>query len=293
MTVRPNAFAVAWADALGRRAVLSLEGRTSALDLGVGEYTPPVLALAGGRPVVAWVRHGPAGRAHVVASGDRLSVRCEQAEGVDDGMSIAVAGLGAREALVAWDEDRAQVVRAQRVTLQGGCAPARELSPAGEDASDPVLLGLPGGGAAAFWLAARDVEATVANDTVTEVHGVRVSAEGARQGETLRVTATPAHRFGLSAALAGGAVWLAFRVADRERHGGPRRRRRHRRGEGGTGPLPRGRGRRGDRARGQPDGRALRAREGLGRRGVVARTQVRERYVASRRRVGAAGMGAA
>jgi hypothetical protein len=77
-----------------------------------------------------------------------------------------------------------------------------------------VLAATPEGGAVLFWLDAHDLEPGSYNDTVTDLWGTLLDASGVARGVPLRLTTTPAHRFGLSASVAteGPNVWLAYRV---------------------------------------------------------------------------------
>ncbi|MBI5511393.1 MAG: hypothetical protein HY903_21755 [Deltaproteobacteria bacterium] len=186
--------------------------------LGPGES--PTVALRGTEPVVSWVRQGTATRSHLVLQGTAPASRCEHPELRDDGLSLHLA-VTSSSALVVWDEDRpvapgvvGGTILGQRLGLGPGateCPPGRALSPLSQDAADPVAVALDGGGFAVFWLAQRDLEASQANDTSTEVYGLALDGEGAPRGAPVRLTRSPGHRFGLVARARGGALWLAWR----------------------------------------------------------------------------------
>ncbi|MDP3218592.1 MAG: hypothetical protein Q8S73_31100 [Deltaproteobacteria bacterium] len=195
----------------GQRAV-------GAVEAGAGERSDPVLAVnAQGALAAAWIGSRLGAREHVVWTGDGPAGRCVGAEGRDEGLSLALAGLGPSW-LVAWDEEgpapAAGSVRGQVVSIGPAgllCGAQRTLSPAAHDAADPLAVALPGGRAAVFWLTARDIDATESNDTATDVWGVLVGPTGAPVGAPLRVTRTVDHHFGLGAFAAADAVWISLR----------------------------------------------------------------------------------
>lgn len=209
-------WSVAGEDAIGHWS--SSDGAVGRVGTGAGERSDPVLGLDGtGALAAAWVRSGMGEREHVVWTADGDAGRCASTEGRDEGLSLALAGLG-RGWLVAWDEDgpapAAGSIRAQLATVTPAglrCDATRSLSLPAQDAADPTAVGLPDGRAAVFWLTARDVDATESNDTATDVWGVAVDAAGAPAGAPLRITRAVDHHFGLAALSAAGAVWLAFR----------------------------------------------------------------------------------
>lgn len=190
----------------------------STIEAGVGERSDPVLATDGrGALAAAWVASRMGAREHVLWTADGAAGRCTGAEGRDEGLSLSLAGL-ARGWLIAWDEEgpapAAGSIRVQVASVAPGgvlCGAQRTLSPAPQDAADPLAVALPGGRAAVFWLTARDIDATESNDTATDVWGVAVGPDGAPIGVPLRVTRTVDHHFGLSALAGPGAVWLGLR----------------------------------------------------------------------------------
>lgn len=195
-------------------------GQTAPLPVesGAGERSDPVLATDGrGAFAAAWVSSRMGAREHVLWTSDAEGGRCTGAEGRDEGLSLSLAGL-ARGWLIAWDEvgpaPAAGSVRVQLASVGANgvlCGAQRTISPAAQDAADPLAVSLPGGGAAVFWLTARDVDATESNDTATDVWGVAVGPDGAPAGPPLRVTRTVDHHFGLSALATQDAVWLGLR----------------------------------------------------------------------------------
>ena len=209
-------WSVAGAGTLGRWST----GQTTAgaIEAGSGDRSDPVLATDGrGALAAAWVGSRMGAREHVLWTTDSATGRCSGAEGRDEGLSLSLAGL-ARGWLIVWDEDgpapAAGNIRGQVVTVgaQGIlCGAQRTLSPAPQDAADPMAVALPGGRAVVFWLTARDVDATESNDTATDIWGVAIGPSGAPVGAPLRVTRTVDHHFGLSALAGPDAVWLGLR----------------------------------------------------------------------------------
>lgn len=209
-------WSVAGSAALGRWS--TGQSGAAAIEAGVGERSDPVLATDGtGAPAAAWVGSRMGAREHVLWTADGARGRCVGSEGRDEGLSLSLAGL-ARGWLIAWDEDgpapaagniRVQVATAGAEGLL--CGAQRTLSPAPQDAADPMAVALPGGRAAVFWLTARDVDATESNDTATDVWGVAVDPTGVALGAPIRVTRTVDHHFGLSAFAGADAVWLGLR----------------------------------------------------------------------------------
>ncbi len=188
------------------------------IEAGAGERSDPTLAVNGrGALAAAWIGSRLGAREHVLWTGDGAPGRCVGAEGRDEGLSLALAGL-AGSWLVAWDEEgpapAAGNIRAQVATPGPAgllCGAQHTLSPPAQDAADPMAVALPGGRAAVFWLTARDIDATESNDTATDVWGVLVGPTGAAVGAPLRVTRTVDHHFGLGAFAAADAVWIGLR----------------------------------------------------------------------------------
>lgn len=222
-----------WVDGAASELVLASEGGAVLMSraLGAGERSDPALATLGASatPAVAWSRDGINGRAHIVRAGERLERGCRGPETRDEGLSIAAVGT-ARGLLVAWDDDgprpAAGSIKLQLITpasLAEGdrdealppCPAARQVSAPEQDASDPVLVPTPDGAAVVVWLTARDIDATQANDTVTDLWAQALDASGASVGRALRLTNAVGHRFGVSASAADATtVWVAFRLSE-------------------------------------------------------------------------------
>lgn len=220
---------VLWVDGRAGRWVLHADADAPATGaLGPGERSDPALALVGPReePAVTWVQDRLAARRHIVRVGDR---GCQHAETRDEGLSVSAARVG-QGLLVAWDDDgpppAAGAVRVQWIdpaTLRASasddalpsCAAPWQASPAAQDASDPVLAPTPEGGAVLVWLTARDIDATQANDTVTDLWAQAVGPTGRAVGIPLRLTNAPGHRFGASVSAGeAGSVWVAWRESE-------------------------------------------------------------------------------
>ena len=219
-----------WTDSRAARVHLARGVTPRALadiSVGAGEHTDPTLVMAGAGasvPTLTWVRETPTGRVHVVRAGETLDQGCDQPETRDDGLGVSVAPV-ARGLLVAWDEEgplpAAGSIKVQVVPLPAGplapngsaraCPAPRQVSQIEKDAADPLAIPLADGGAAVFWLTARDLDPGENNETVTDIWGVAVDATGAPRGAPLRVTHTTGHRFGLAAVARGSTVWLAWR----------------------------------------------------------------------------------
>jgi hypothetical protein len=188
------------------------------VEVGAGERSDPLLALDGrGALAAAWIAARMGSREHVVWTAEGAAGRCAVPEGRDEGLSLALAGLSLGW-LVAWDEEgpapAAGSIRVQVVTRGDAgvlCGAQRGISPAAQDAADPVAVSLPGGRAAVFWLTSRDVDATESVDTATDVWGVAVAPSGAPVGAPVRVTRAVDHPFGVSGFAGPDAVWLALR----------------------------------------------------------------------------------
>lgn len=223
-----------------RRGLLWVDGRAGTLALvtdgdapvtralGPGERSDPALALVGPRdePAVTWVQDRVAGRRHLVRVGGR---GCQHPETRDEGLSVSTARVGSG-LLVAWDDDgpppAAGAVKVQwidpnalRESLSDDalppCAAPWQASPAAQDASDPVLAPTPEGGALLVWLTARDINATQANDTVTDLWAQAVGPTGRPVGIPLRLTNASGHRFGMAASVGdAGSAWVAWRESE-------------------------------------------------------------------------------
>lgn len=222
-----------WVDGVAERIVLGAEGvgEVVARPLGPGERSDPALTTFGAAavPAVVWTHELMGGREHVVRAGERLERGCRAPETRDEGLSIAAVST-ARGLLVAWDEEgprpaagsiklqvvpEAALAASVRDEALPACPAARQISAPEQDASDPVLIATPDGAAVAVWLTARDVDATQANDTVTDLWAQALEPGGAPVGRALRLTNAVGHRFGVSASAADAtSVWVAFRVSD-------------------------------------------------------------------------------
>lgn len=191
--------------------------------LGPGEQGAPALATVGNLALVVRVIDRQGARMHraLVAMQGALRELFTQREDNDDGLNISVATSSAG-VLIAWDEDRGPGGGAivtqfvPRATLEAQSpitAPAlRVVTPPDQDAGDPLLVPLPDGGAALFWLASQDLDA-FANQTPADIYARTLAADGTPVGPPVRITPGPSNRFGLTALATGGAVWLAYRVA--------------------------------------------------------------------------------
>lgn len=224
---------VSWVDARTARVTLRGDGSAPELtrSMGGSEHSDPSLALVGSPPVpvIAWTHDLPNARRHVVRWGDRLERGCQHPETRDEGLSLSAATTS-RGLLVAWDDDgprpaagsiKVQLVEADGVAAAEAdsalrvCAPPTQLSPAAQDASDPVLASTPEGGAVLVWLTARDLSATQANDTVTDLWAIALDPAGRGVGGALRLTDTLGHRFGVAVSVGDArSAWVAFRVSD-------------------------------------------------------------------------------
>lgn len=224
---------LSWVDARSARMVLGGEGaeREVSRPMGAGEHSDPSFELMGAAaiPAVAWTHDTFGGRRHVVRWGASFERGCVQAETRDEGLSITTVSTS-RGLLVAWDDDgprpAAGSVKLQLIeegALRAGasddalpaCPAPRQISAPEQDASDPVLAPTPDGGAVLAWLTARDVDATQANDTVTDLWAQSLGADGQSVGAPLRLTNALGHRFGVSVSVGDdGGTWVAFRVAD-------------------------------------------------------------------------------
>jgi hypothetical protein len=209
-------WSIAGSTALGRWRVGA--PAPSAVEAGAGERSDPVLATDGrGTLAAAWISSRMGAREHTLWTSEGARGRCAGAESRDEGLSLALAGF-ASGWLLAWDEEgpapaagsiRVQVVASGPTGLL--CGAQRSVSPAAQDAADPVAVALPGGRAALFWLTSRDLDATESNDTATDVWGVAIGPSGAPVGAPLRVTRTVDHHFGVSAFAGADALWLGLR----------------------------------------------------------------------------------
>ncbi|MFO0629852.1 MAG: hypothetical protein U0325_30060 [Polyangiales bacterium] len=218
-----------WVDGRAGQLVLAPEGEPQVTRaLGPGERSDPALSLVGARDeaAVTWVQDRLAGRRHLVRVGDR---GCQHPETRDEGLSVSTARVG-QGLLVAWDDDgpppAAGAVKVQWIdpaTLRAQasddalptCAAPWQASPAVQDASDPVLAPTPEGGAVLVWLTARDINATQANDTVTDLWAQAVGPTGRAVGIPLRLTNAPGHRFGVSVSVGeAGSAWVAWRESE-------------------------------------------------------------------------------
>jgi hypothetical protein len=220
---------VLWVDGRAGRWVLHNDGDAPLTRaLGPGERSDPSLALIGPREesAVTWVQDRVGARRHLVRVGDR---GCQHPETRDEGFSVSTARVG-QGLLVAWDDDgpppAAGAVKVQWIdpaTLRASssddalptCAAPWQASPAVQDASDPVLAPTPEGGAVLVWLTARDIDATQANDTVTDLWAQAIGPTGRAVGIPLRLTNAPGHRFGVSVSVGeAGSAWVAWRESE-------------------------------------------------------------------------------
>lgn len=224
---------LSWVDARASRMVLGGDSAQAEISraMGPGEHSDPSFEMIGAAatPAVAWTHDTFGGRRHVVRWGASLERGCAQAETRDEGLSITTVST-ARGLLVAWDDDgprpaagsvKLQLIEegALRAVPNDDALPAcpapRQISAPEQDASDPVLAPAPDGGAVLAWLTARDVDATQANDTVTDLWAQSLGPDGQSVGVPLRLTNALGHRFGVSVSVGGdGGTWVAFRVAD-------------------------------------------------------------------------------
>lgn len=222
---------VLWTDRRDRAVHLATARSSLRMPSPTGEHSDPVTAAG----AVAVSSQAAGARTHALRAGAALGAVCEQPEGVDESFSLAMAAVGPREhpsVLLAWDEPGhqgdagmnaqappgtiyAQVASIDHNGVSPGhiCPAARALSGGDQDAEDPMAVSLPSGGAAVFWWASRDVAADENNDTVSELWGVAVAADGRPLQRAIRIAGGDAHRFGLSASVTtdGQWIWLAMR----------------------------------------------------------------------------------
>jgi hypothetical protein len=220
----PGGEWLAWLDrGAGALVVSGPDGALRRESLGAGEVSAPLLALSGDGAVALTVVQRARERVHrLLAVGSSLRELFTQREAMDDGLSVALASLGAG-VLVAWDEERAltgsaivsQLVPHAAIAAGQPIPPPlpRPLTPEDQDAGDPVLARAPDGGAVLAWLVSHDVPAEVANQDATDIYVRALSAEGVPAGAPVRVTPGPAIRFGIAVLARPDAVWLAYRVA--------------------------------------------------------------------------------
>jgi hypothetical protein len=191
--------------------------------LGDGEPNAPVLATSGEHVVAALVSQRGAAREHrLFVLGESVRELFRQPEALDDGLGIAVVGTRAG-VLVAWDEERPRAggsIVAQFVP-QAALAAAHPmpaprpmvLSPEDQDAVDPELMPMPDGSALLVWLASRELDAAVANQSATDIYARLLSPTGEPTAPAVRLTPGPAIRFGVAALARRDTVWIAYRVA--------------------------------------------------------------------------------
>lgn len=222
MAVAGDAQWLLWADARDHALHLSRSQRAPAsTPLAGGNRGEALLSLAGPQhatPVAVWTHDTAAGRLHTVRAGESLDAACTQPEARDEALAVSTA-VTSQGVLVAWDDDgpTGGAVKVQVVPVPvapGQCPTPRQVSPADQDAGDPLVVATPDGAAVIAWLSARELERDQNNDTATDVWALALDARGAAQGTPVRVTTSAGHRFGLAAAVSpdGGSVWLAYRV---------------------------------------------------------------------------------
>jgi hypothetical protein len=220
-------------------ALVDGESRTlSVLRLGGPSWTAPVgptavqaLALASlGRSAlvltVSEERGGRVQRAYVAAGqGGTLALRATHTGSLEDGCRVVAAQVRGG-VLSAWDETpsgRRGIVRVQRWTEVVSADPPSAIVSAPEhDASDPVLAGLPDGGALLAYLSVRNVTSAreTANQSTADVVVRALSPEGVPLGAPVALTPVPRMRFGVALHGTSAGRWAAWRVAVDSDHEG-------------------------------------------------------------------------
>jgi hypothetical protein len=142
---------------------------------------------------------------------------------LDDSLGIASCSLG-DSALVVWDESPTEgqsVVRAQRWTATTRADPPLiTLSEAGQDASDPVIVAAPGGGAILAYLALQEVAVETANQSAADIIVRAINADGTPRGPAVNLTSRPKTRFGVALHATSSGRWIAWRLAADSDHEG-------------------------------------------------------------------------
>lgn len=141
----------------------------------------------------------------------------------DDSLGITTCSIG-DAALVAWDESPTEgqsVIRAQRWSATTRSDPPMlTLSEAGQDASDPVLVAAPGGGAILAYLALQEVAVETANQSAADIIVRAINADGTARGPAVNLTSRPKTRFGVALHASAHGRWIAWRLAADSDHEG-------------------------------------------------------------------------
>jgi hypothetical protein len=161
-------------------------------------------------------------RAYVLADG-ALRLLATHRGLPDDSLGIVSCSLG-DSALVAWDESPTEgqsVVRAQRWTSTTRAnPPLLTLSESGQDASDPVIVAAPGGGAILAYLALQEVAVETANQSAADIIVRAINADGTPRGPAVNLTSRPKTRFGVALHVTSSGRWIAWRLAADSDHEG-------------------------------------------------------------------------
>jgi hypothetical protein len=141
----------------------------------------------------------------------------------DDSLGITSCSL--RDgALVAWDEsptEGSSIVRAQRWTAATQTNPATvTLSAPEHDASDPVVVAAPDGGAILAYLALQEVAVETANQSAADIIVRAINPDGTPRGAAINLTSRPKTRFGVTLHSTASGRWIAWRLASDSDHEG-------------------------------------------------------------------------
>lgn len=141
----------------------------------------------------------------------------------EDALGIATCAT-ANGALVAWDESPTEghsVVRVQRWSAETRSDPAMlTVSDPAHDASDPVIVATPDGGAIIAYLALQEVAVETANQSAADVIVRALDANGAPRGPAINLTNRPKTRFGIALHVTAHGRWISWRLASDSDHEG-------------------------------------------------------------------------
>lgn len=142
---------------------------------------------------------------------------------LDDSLGIVSCSLG-ESALLLWDESATEgrsVLRAQRWTATTReDPPLLTVSERVHDATDPVIVAAPEGGAILAYLALQEVSVETANQTAADIIVRALNADGTPAGAAVNITARPKTRFGLALHVTRSGRWLAWRLGADSDHEG-------------------------------------------------------------------------
>lgn len=141
----------------------------------------------------------------------------------DDTLGIATCAVP-NGALVAWDESPTEghsIVRVQRWTAEARTDPAVvTVSDPAHDASDPVLVATPDGGAIVAYLALEEVAVETANQSAADVIVRSLDANGNPRGPAINLTNRAKTRFGIALHVSPRGRWISWRLASDSDHEG-------------------------------------------------------------------------